>query len=312
MSLSFHRRSMEVGVLSIVVWILGLIGCSGAVGDNKPVSSMPDDIIVRPASSGGVAASDAFADMWDYDKDAPFHTANVKGVLSIEESCVYVIDDYVWLFPGTPLEELPKPIRIFVNLPRSQTQYDPDTESIWVFDEGPMTSGDRVEMIGGGVGPNLPDACSTNTDRAFNVKSMTPLKCVPWLLPEHPSQSGCEPVPLDPFVGMWYYDDKEPFLLAAAEGLLLIEEPCIYIIDDFAWIFPVPEKLPDPVRIFVRLPREQTGYDSDTQSIWVHDEGPMTNGDRVIAAGGGVGQIPDVCSAGDPQVFTASHLAPNP
>ena len=310
--MSFQGRSIEAGVLSVAVWVFVAIGCSSAVDDNEQVSSVPAGVTAQTVSSGGVVAFDAFAGLWDYDEEAPFHTANVKGILSIEGSCVYVMDDYAWLFPGMQLEELPEPVKIFVNLPRDQIQYDPDTESIWVFNEGPMTSGDRVEMIGGGVGPNLPGACSTDIDRAFNAKSMTPLKCVPWLLPEHPSQSGCEPVPLDPFVGMWYYDDKELFLLAAAEGLLLIEEPCVYIIDDFAWIFPVPEKLPDPVRIFVRLPREQTRYDSDTQSIWVHNEGPMTNSDRVIAAGGGVGQIPDVCSADDPQVFTASHLAPNP
>lgn len=298
-----------LGVLSVVVWV---VGCSGAVDDKYPVSSVPAVVTDQTVSSGGIAAFDALAGLWDYDEEAPFHTANIKGVLSIEGSCVYVIDDYAWLFPSMPLEELPEPVKIFVNLPRDQIQYDPDTESIWVLDEGPMTSGDRVEMVGGGVGLNPPDACSTDVDRAFNVKNMTPLRCVPWLLPEHPSQSGCEPVPLDPFVGMWYYDDKEPFHLAAAEGILLIEEPCVYIMDDFTWIFPAPEKLPDPVRIFVKLPREQTRYDSDTQSIWVHDEGPMTNGDRVEAAGSGTGQIPDICSADDPYVFTASHLVPKP
>ena len=257
--------------------------------------------------------SDLFAGMWDFNEEIPFHTATAEGILSIEGPCVYVIDDYAWLFPGTPLEELPDPIHIFVNMPRGQFKHDPDNQLIWVHDEGPMASGDRIEMIGGGVDPGLPDICSTDSDRAFNVKTMAPKLCVPWLLPDHPSQTGCKPVPLDPFAGMWYYDEKVPFHQAEAEGILLIKEPCVYIIRDFGSLFPSTplEELPDPVRVFVKLPRDQTRYDPDAKSIWVHDDGPMASGDRVKIGGGGFAQVlPDACSADVGNIFTATSMQP--
>ena len=105
----------------------------------------------------------------------------------------------------------------------------------------------------------------------------------------------------DIFVGMWDYNEEEPFHNAEAQGILLIEGPCVYIIHDhiiydYPWIPPPSEDPPDPIRIFLELPRDQTSYDPDTETIQVHDQGPMASGDRVVAGGGGVGQSPpDVC-----------------
>ena len=268
---------------------------------------------VRTTLSKNIIVADVFAGMWDYDAEAPFHTAAAEGILSIEGPCIYVIDDYAWLFPGTPLEERPDPIHIFVNMPRGRTKHDPDNQWVWVHNEGPMTSGDRIEMIGGGVDLSLPDICSTDIDRAFNVKTMAPKLCVPWLLPDHLSQAGCKPVPLDPFAGMWYYDEEVSFHQAEVEGILLIKEPCVYVIRDFGWLFPSTplEELPDPVRTFVELPRDQTRYDPDTKSIWVHDDGPMVSGDRVEIGGGGFAQaLPDACSADVGDIFTATSMHP--
>ena len=154
---------------------------------------------------------------------------------------------------------------------------------------------------------------STDIDRAFNVKTMAPKLCVPWLLPDHLSQAGCKPVPLDPFAGMWYYDEEVSFHQAEVEGILLIKEQCVYVIRDFGWLFPsIPlEELPDPVRVFVELPRDQTRYDPDTKSIWVHDDGPMVSGDRVEIGGGGFAQaLPDACSADVGDIFTATSMQP--
>ena len=97
--------------------------------------------------------SDLFAGMWDFDEEEPFHSAEVEGILLIEGPCVYVIDDYAWLLPGTLPEELPEPARIFINTPRQHTRYDTSTESIWINNNGPMTNGDRVELVGGGIDP---------------------------------------------------------------------------------------------------------------------------------------------------------------
>lgn len=115
----------------------------------------------------------------------------------------------------------------------------------------------------------------------------------------------------DVLAGLWDYDENEPFHEALGGGILLIEEPCVYVIDDHAWIFPPPEEILDPIRFLVKLPREQTRYNPDTQSIWVHDEGPMTSGDRVILGGSPVSKtIPDICSTGATSVFTASAMKP--
>ena len=107
--------------------------------------------------------------------------ALLEGLLLIEWPCVYVIDDYMdW-----PPEERPEPDVVLILLPRGPTRYDPDTGSIWVDDEGPMVSGDRVELGGGGGEldsdpsddslPNLiiPEACSADVDRRFAAGSMS-------------------------------------------------------------------------------------------------------------------------------------------
>ena len=103
---------------------------------------------------------------------------------------MYVIDDFMWLVPGVSLEELPEPVRVFVNLPRAQTHYDPDTDTIRVHDQGPMASGDRVQMAGG-ANRSVPDACSAGVDRVFTATHMSPKQCIPWVPPER--QTGCKP-----------------------------------------------------------------------------------------------------------------------
>ena len=261
--------------------------------------------------------SDEFAGMWDYDEEAPFHSAKAEGVLLIEGSCVYVVDDYSWLIPGTPSEELPEPVRIFVSLPRGLTKYDSDNKSVWVNDKGPIVSGDRIEMVGGGVALNLPDVCSTDVDRAFNVKSMEFKRCKLWFPSDHLSQSGCNPAVSDPLAGMRDYQEGGPGY--PIEGILLIEGRCVYILDDYSRYFDdgIFEVSPDSVRIFLVLPRDKTRYDPDTKSIWVHDHGPMKSGDLVKLTGvrGSLSRssylsLPEMCSAGVDSLLWADYVQP--
>lgn len=257
---------------------------------------------------------DVFASMWDYDEATSFHNAKAEGILLIEEPCVYVVDDYAWLYPGTPLEELPDQVRIFVNLPRGQTRYDADTQLVWINENGPFTSGDRIEVIGGGINPRLPGVCSADTDRAFNVKRVNFKRCSIWFPADHPNRNGCHPSVSDPLAGMWDFDEKIPHPGNRAEGILLLEESCIYIIDIS------PEKWPKSERIFLKLPRGYTKYDADTHSVHVHEHGPMTNGDRVKLIGvyrstehSGLPRHqlpPDMCSADVKSMFTASYMSP--
>lgn len=279
--------------------------------------SMAISIVMTSCSSGG----DPFAGMWDYDEKAPFHSTRAEGILLIEEPCVYVVDDYAWLLPGTPSEEVPDPIRIFVNLPRQHTRYNSDARSIWVHGNGPITSGDRVEIVGGGIDPSLSDTCSAGVDRVANVKSMTFKRCELWFPSDHWSQSGCHPSLSDSLAGLWDFQGYSNH--AKLEGLLLIEKPCVYIIDDHRFLmleFP-SDKLPEFRLIFLNLPRDPTHYDPDTNSVWVHGEGPMISGDRVVL-GGGFGPDPsqpgtalhrappEMCSAGVESQFTAGSMQP--
>ena len=303
--------------------LIAVAGCSGDSTRLASDSTMKDVAQAVPTASPAlqpvqttlpenVIVPDVFASMWDYNEEEPFHNAAAQGILLIEGPCVYIIHDHIiydypWIPP--PSEDPPDPIRIFLKLPRDQTSYDPDTETIWVHDQGPMTSGDRVVAGGGGVSQSPPDVCPA--DRVFTASNMSPKECLSWLSPEQ--QTGCKPPgPDDPLAGMWDYDPALPSYAPAAEGVLWIEGPCVYVIDDFMWLVPgVPlEELPDPVRVFVNLPRAQTSYDPNTETIQVHDQGPIASGDRVQMAGGADQSVPDTCSADVDRVFTATHMAP--
>ena len=276
-------------------------------------------LVLALIASVGCSRSDGdvFAGMWDFDEEAPFHNAEIEGILMIEEPCVYVIDDYAWLFPGTPLKELPDPVRIFVRLPRDHTRYDPDAQSIWVHDYGPVLSGDRIELVGGGIGPSLPDACFSRVDRAFNVKSVTLKQCALWFEPDHWVQSGCHPALSDPLAGLWDYDEDVPSPGYPWEGTLLIEEPCVYIVND-GRLDVTPEPRSASARVFIKLPREQTSYYPDSKSIRVQNQDPVSSGDRIEL--GGVGRSldlsdyfrrpPDMCSTNVSRVFTADSMRP--
>ena len=302
------------------------------VAQAMPTAS-PAPYPVRTTSSANVVVPDVFTGMWDFDEEEPFHSTEIEGILLIEGPCVYVIDDYAWLFLSTPLEEIPDPVRIFINLPRGQTRYDPDTQSIWVNDYGPVASGDRIELVGGGIGPSLPDVCSSKVDRAFNVKRMTLKRCALWFPSDHWVQSGCHPAVSDSLAGLWNYDEGAPSPGYPWEGTLLIEEPCVYVIDNGP--VDTPPEQPSKSRIFIKLPREQTRYDFNSQSIWVHGQGPMTNGDQVELIGVGrsldpsdytdygnwswdrpydISKLqsltPDICSDNADRVFNATHMFP--
>ena len=323
-----QRACKRQVAFQLAIALIALAGCSG--DSSRPASDgMIEDVAqavptaspaphpARTTSSENVITPDVFAGMWDYNEKEPFHDAQIQGLLLIEVPCVYVVYDYAdrLVLPGRPPEEeqLPEPVRIFLELPRDQTRYDPDTETIWVGDDVPMTSGDRVTAGGGGVSQTPPDACSTDVDHVFTASGMAPKLCDQRFQPDHLSQIGCrKPDDPDPLAGMWSYDPAIPSYAPAAEGILLIEGPCVFVVDDFMWLVPsVPlEKLPEPVRVFVNLPRAQTRYDPDTETIRVHDQGPMASGDRVQMAGGADRSVPDACSAGVDRVFTATHMSP--
>lgn len=275
----------------------------GSVPSNGRAQAASTSSPAGIGSSEGVLIPAYFAGMWDYYEGVDVLHAQLPGILLIKDSCVYVIYDHPKMAP----ENLQESATYFIELPRNQTWYDPNTQSIWSFDHGPMTNGDRVLVGGGGTYRSPPDVCS-DADFVWDASGMSPMLCETGVPYEH--QIGCKLD--DPLAGMWNYNPVRPSYAPAAEGVLWITGPCVYVIDDFSWLVPsIPwEEVPDPVRVFVNLPRSQTRYDPDTETIWIGDEGPMASGDRVVLAGGAGESVPDACSAGVTRVFTATRMSP--
>ena len=116
--------------MAACLWMpVALAGCSGGEEDPWP---WQDQEPPAPAAD--------FAGMWDLDPTEPFPDEDGGGFLFIEEPCVYMVEDINE--PHDPRR------RIVVSLPEDYTRYDPQTQSIWVWTQGPSTTGDRVSAGG--------------------------------------------------------------------------------------------------------------------------------------------------------------------
>ena len=228
--------------------------------------------------------------LWSYDPEEGYRDEEVLGILGIEEPCVY-------LYEASNGERLYTPdgnlSRSLLRLPSGFTRYDPATEQIWVHDVGPMTTGDEVSIGGSGGVPiqerPLPGGC---TARDFTVaKAMSPGRGPRLLVNDTPE-----------VVGVWPYDDAvavDDFV----EGVLIVEEPCVYV-------DPVtvnrdggrPKKVAAR-RIFLRLPDMLLSYEpasaqdaegDASPTIRVAGSGPLQNGSAVKIAGDLVWSDPSV------------------
>ena len=142
------------------------------VPEHRPFESQLDGINRAPAS---LAANDdsvastlpplgappsPFVGMWDFDPDGDGQMAELCGYLIIEEPYVHVLEtEHDWgqgFDPGLRRDGNGRLLYSMIMLPRPGTRYDPDTRSLWVHDEGPMTDGDHVS-VGGGAGHRQPD-----------------------------------------------------------------------------------------------------------------------------------------------------------
>ncbi len=72
-----------------------------------------------------------------------------------------------------------------------------------------------------------------------------------------------------PLKRLFSYRPEIGYNSALIEGVLGIEEPCVYIND-----------------YMLRLPEFFTRYDPDTGQLWVHGNGPFVTGDKVLVGGG--------------------------
>ena len=110
-----------------------------------------DSVASTPPSLG--APPSPFVGMWDFDPDGDGDLAQLCGYLIIEEPYVHVLaTDHDWgqgVDPGLFRDDDGRLQYYMIMLPRPGTRYDPDTRSLWVYDEGPMTDGDHVSASGG-------------------------------------------------------------------------------------------------------------------------------------------------------------------
>ena len=82
-----------------------------------------------------------------------------------------------------------------------------------------------------------------------------------------------EPDEPDALVGMWDPDPAFPGQ-RRLEGILHIEHPCVYLLGHANWD-----------AILISLPRDQTDYDTASDSVTVAGHGPLASGDRITAVG---------------------------
>lgn len=101
----------------------------------------PDPYVPKTSELSGLEFLD-----WDEDRGWNLEGAD-GGILVIEPPCVFY-DLIARSHEGWESSRLDEPIRFRLILPRPYVRYDPDTNTLWVAEYGPMNSGD--EIWGGG------------------------------------------------------------------------------------------------------------------------------------------------------------------
>ena len=257
-----------------------------AVEDSTLAGSRPTDSrapTTSTLSEGAAAAAANLVGLWPYDPEEGYFDEEGFGFLEIDEPCVYLYGgglggERVYTADGV-LD------RSLLRLPSGFTRYDPATGEIWVHDSGPMRTGDEVVIGGSGGVPiqerPLPGGCTARDSTV--AKSMSPGRG-----PRSPVDEVTE------LVGLWPYDDDAVAVDDIVQGVLVIEEPCVYV--DPASVQRDGGRLeqPEAGRVFLRLPDLLLSYepapgkergDGDHGTIRVTGSGPLMNGSTVKIAG---------------------------
>ena len=302
-------RAMRAGVIrggvALVAAAVLASGCSGSGGPTSAVEPVePSDESDQTDPAAEVSQEPPLAGLYVWDSEAGSDDAVAFGVLVVEPPCVYINE----IDPAGQTVRMPdgKLLRTFVRLPQALVRFDAETNSIWVRDEGPMTTGDGV-TLGGGYSAEafgrrvFEDECSANAH--FTASSMTPGL-------DHMLGFGWDDPPVEPreLTNMFDWDPEGGFHDDSVSGTLEIAPACAYVTDEL-WVGCVaiesdPETEPrcvyvnstedteatlapdgTPIRTLVRLPRLLVRYDPDTGELWVGDHGPMTSGDDVTVTG---------------------------
>ena len=94
--------------------------------------------------------------------------ALLEGTLVIEAPCVYVVSNIGFDEPGSE----PRYERFLLRLPRSGARFDGESGELWVWDEGPLLTGDQVGAGGGGSSPGG-DAAECGFDAVWAATGLT-------------------------------------------------------------------------------------------------------------------------------------------
>ena len=94
--------------------------------------------------------------------------ALLEGTLVIEAPCVYVVPDIGLDEPGSA----PRYERFLLRLPRSSARFDAESGELWVWDEGPLRTGDQVGAGGGESSPGG-DAAGCDFDALWAATGLT-------------------------------------------------------------------------------------------------------------------------------------------
>ena len=269
-----------------------------------PQPEVEDEPSAQPEPSVDDAAPAEFAGMYEWDPEAGGDDAVAFGILEIDPTCIYINEiDAAGQTVRMPDGKL---LRTFVRLPQALVRFDPETNSIWVRDEGPMATGDGV-TLGGGYSAEafgrrvFEEECSASA--RFTATSMS-------LGLDHMLAPGWDDPSVEPqeLTNMFDWDPAGGYHDASVEGILEIVPACTYVIDELfvgcVAIEPDPETEPrcvyvdstedteaalefdgTPIRTLVRLSSRLTRYDPGTGELWVGDHGPMTSGDAVTVTG---------------------------
>ena len=197
------------------------------------------------------------------------------GILEIDPTCIYINEiDAAGQTVRMPDGKL---LRTFVRLPQALVRFDPETNSIWVRDEGPMATGDGVA----GDAPReerFEGRCAAHG--SFWAASMQPIG-------SRPADRQTDDRQSPPLAGVFPWDPRQDVAWYALDGTLAIETPCVYIdrVDDS------PSWLPgrtdgEPMRLLLRLAQPLVRFDEDTGELWVGPNGPFVHGEKVWLGGG--------------------------
>lgn len=157
----------------VLLSALVLIGCASPT--EREISMTQPDRVATAATPVATAPQAEFRGMWGYERGDEYHLAQQCGWLYIDEPYVLVLfAESDWVL-GVDFDldsvEVDSVDSSWIILPRSGTRYDPQSRSLWVWDDGPMTDSDYV-CVGGSGGETVHGALNVHERNPWYATSM--------------------------------------------------------------------------------------------------------------------------------------------